>query len=53
MKQKRSINVLAFQKAAVTELNHVNMTEIYGGTSVDNGIVDTCTITVKCQTKDW
>jgi len=53
MKKIHSTNTLAFQKAAITELNDSTLGLINGGTSDQNGIVDTCTISIICQTKDW
>lgn len=53
MKKKNSMITLVFQKAVITELNYAQMSEINGGTSENTGIVDTCTITIICQTKDW
>lgn len=53
MKKTANTNELAFKKASVTELNDNTMVLINGGTSDQNAIVDTCTISIKCQTKDW
>lgn len=53
MKKMNSLDVLVFQKAAITELNDSTLGLINGGTSDQSGIVDTCTISIICQTKDW
>ena len=53
MKKTANTNELAFLKAIVVELNDNTMVSINGGTSDQNAIVDTCTISIICQTKDW
>ena len=53
MKKTDTTSKLAFQKAVLTELNDNVLITINGGTSDQNAIVDTCTISIICQTKDW
>ena len=44
MKKQNGMNKLAFNKAAITELNVSQLAEINGGTSIDGGDTqDTCT----------
>jgi bacteriocin-like protein len=53
MKTLNIQNALVFQKTIVAELTDHKMQAIIGGTSDQNDIVDTCTISIICQTKDW
>lgn len=53
MKKSNQTNMLAFQKAAIAELNQSLMNEINGGNLERNGIGTSPTITIICQTKDW
>lgn len=53
MKKTNSTNMLAFNKAAIAELNHSVMIGINGGNLEKTVIIASPTFTIICQTKDW